>query len=1009
MHSIYVFLILLVLSTISSTYAQPNNAAKTNSIESMILKADSLARIQDYNTAIEVGIKAIAKAESEYGTEDSLLAQCSYRLGVYYYYIADYSNADIQWKKALKIRENIFQSEHPDIAASLNGLAVLYRNQGKYTEAEPLYKRALAIREKAFGSESSQVAASLNNLANLFRNQARYSEAEPLYKRALEINEKILGSEHTDLAATLNSLANLYKIQGKYTEAEILYKRALTIWEKAHGPEHTNVVAGLGNLATLYRLQGRIEEAQPLQERALSIATNTLGSEHPDVASNLNDLALLFWRQGKYDEAETLFKRSLAIWEKVFGEEKDFIAKCISNLGIIYHEQGRYAEAEAQHIRALEINKKVLGPNHPNVAYSLNNLSCLYKSMGMLRKSIDGFERGLEIMHNVLSAYHPDITANLGDLATLYVSLGENKKSIEYYKKLQKSRREFIEYAFSYSSEDQKMRYIKEFPVLENSLLSYALIEKSDASLELALEMTLAGKGIVIDAVSLEKEIAYYSYDDNTKAKIDQHTKTCGEIANLTLSVTRSVNQKFYSKRLEDLYKIKDSLEVELSRSCMEFDKELTDRRFKVADIINAIPKDAVLWEMVRYQPYDFNKTGIEMSRFSKARYLGFTVDHSGNISISDLGDASEIDSLVVLIRRTIYNAGYDIYKREAKILDEQLSKLTRVLFERTIEPLIPSLRNKAQIFISPDGQLNLIPFEILPESKGKYMIETYKICYLSSGRDLLKFNKQQERSDYVLAMANPEFESTTGRSGNRNLKKNINLQDIQFTYKPSRGVSSCLKRKFEPLPYTETEVQEIAKTLKKKGNLRVDTFYRDEALESVIKGMKSPPYILHLSTHGYFCEDLKNTIENPLLRSGIALAGANRKSNEMINSKLITEDGILTALEVSGLNLSGTDLVVLSACETGIGEVKNGEGVFGMRRAFQYAGANTIVMSLWKVPDKETYELMQEFYANWMHGESKIGALRKSILRIMDRTRKKYGSAHPYFWGGFILSGDPN
>jgi CHAT domain-containing protein len=235
----------------------------------------------------------------------------------------------------------------------------------------------------------------------------------------------------------------------------------------------------------------------------------------------------------------------------------------------------------------------------------------------------------------------------------------------------------------------------------------------------------------------------------------------------------------------------------------------------------------------------------------------------------------------------------------------------------------------------------------------------------------------------------------------------------ISFAYEPSRGVSGCLDNRFNPLPYSREEARSVGKTLTKKAKLNVDSYYGGDALEEVLKGMSRPPRVLHLATHGFFCQDLdfteKRMSENPLLRSGLAFSGANRVIDESQKIDSQTEDGILTAFEASGLNLVGTDLVTLSACETGVGEVKNGEGVYGLRRAFQCAGARTIVMSLWKVPDEETCKLMDDFYENWLSGQTKKEALRQAALKILSNRRAKSKSTHPLFWGGFVLLGDPD
>jgi CHAT domain-containing protein/tetratricopeptide (TPR) repeat protein len=703
----------------------------------------------------------------------------------------------------------------------------------------------------------------------------------------------------------------------------------------------------------------------------------------------------------------------LDINEKAFGSEHTRVATNLDNLGILYVRRGEYAEAEPLHKRALDIREKILGLEHPGVAYSLINLGHLYKERGKYAEAELLFKRSLTISEKMLGLEHPDVAATLGSLAELNCSLGEYSKSLANFSKSQESRRDFIDHAFSYASEDLKINYIQKYPLINNSFLTFALLDTTLDSKKSAVSVILNGKAVILDAISAEKEIAFCSYDDEIIAKAEKHAEICGEIATLALAGAERLEPEIYKERLQTLYGIKDSLETKLSGDCAEFRDELASRRFTVEDVSDALAEDAILWEFVQYNPYDFKKAGSDKDRTGPPRYLAFTLNHIGEITLIDLGEAIEIDSFVTLTRQMIYNSGSVAQAVGGFFAEQKLAEVTGELYDLIFAPLESSLVGRTQIFMSPDGQLNLLPFEILPDHEGKYAIEKYNISYLSSGRDLLKFKKKQAYGDWALAMADPDFDLSQEKLAEGGGKKSNKLESIEFVYEPSRGASSCLSGKFDPLPYTLKETISVVQTLKKNAQLDVDSYCGEEALEGVLKGMKVPPRILHLSTHGYFCEDINLTenkmLENPLLRSGLAFAGANGFFNASERDTSYVDDGILTALEVSGLNLIGTELVTLSACETGVGEVGNGEGVYGLRRAFQHAGARAIIMSLWKVPDPETGILMSNFYENWSSGETMRDALRQAALSILNERRDKYGSAHPYFWGGFILLGDPD
>jgi CHAT domain-containing protein len=467
-----------------------------------------------------------------------------------------------------------------------------------------------------------------------------------------------------------------------------------------------------------------------------------------------------------------------------------------------------------------------------------------------------------------------------------------------------------------------------------------------------------------------------------------------------------------YRDSLQTLYAAKDSLEAELSRTCADFKDELAARRFTVSDVASALPDEAVLWEFIRYNPFDFEMIGSDEDRTGPPRYAAFTLDHEGSTTLIDIGDASEIDSLVNLAREQIYRARSDVHSPHAAESEGRLGKVTGRIYDMIFGSLKPCLDGRTDIFVSPDGQLSLLPLEVLSCPDGGYVIEKYRISYLSSGRDLLRYRRKQEQGHWALIMADPAF----GLSEESLIKqRDETLAESNLFYlgnQPSRGTSGCFSSRFDPLPYSREEALSVAKTLERDAGLKAELCCGADALEEVLKAMATAPSVLHLATHGYFCEDLdlagNEGLENPLLRSGLALAGANRVLDTAWKNTQQVEDGVLTAFEASGLNLVGTRLVVLSTCESGVGQVKNGEGVYGLRRAFQCAGAQTVVMSLWKVPDQETGLLMDALYDKWLTGLTKKEALRQSALEVLNSHRVDDGVTHPFFWGGFVLVGNP-
>ncbi len=941
-------------------------------IRELLQRADSLSQLKQVDTAMVLSRLVLEKAAEVYGESDSTVAHAMSTLGECYYYKGDFAEAESLMLRGLKIRETLLGPDHVDVAESKNNIAVLYLDMGKYTESERYFEQSLSIWENASDDYDIDVAKNLANQTGLYVKLGRYSKAEKLCLRSLDIKENILEPSDIGLGISFNNLATTYRYQGRYVEAQSYQIKAKTIWEKA--PISDNWYVGLA----------------------------------------LHNQAMIFKDQKKHTEADSFFVLAQDNFEKTLGSEHPYLATCLNNRGQNYTELGSYSKADKLINRALSINKNVLGPEHPSTGENLHYLAYNYICQERYHEAETLLKQALTIWENSYGPEHPYLAESLKSLARIYYSLGEFDKCLRTYIKFFESRQDFINYVFASASEGQKMRYIDRYPLIENSFLSFALKNNTAKSRQKALEMILRGKAVVFDAVSAEKRIVSCSYDIVQLA--ERHSLLSGELSALILAGPGRMKQDMYRARIQTLKHTIGLLENDMRTSCSEMKDRLDSKKYTVTDVSDVLPGDSMLWEFIKYRPYRFDTPGSDTDRTGQPRYLAFTLDTRGNITLTDLGDAAEIDSLVSIARKLIYDARRIVYSPLMVQSERKLAEVTGALYTMIFAPLETNLHEGKNIFVSPDGQLNLLPFEILPTPDGKYVIEKYRISYLSSGRDLIRFQKVEKQSDWALVMADPDFNThQKGLSGRDNKSYHDSEDVVSFIDGRTRGVNECLTEPFSPLPKTRKESQSITRTLKKKAKLKISSYYGADAREKILKEISQAPKVLHLSTHGYFCKDLDFTsnrlLENPLLRSGLAMAGANRLKDEGEEElRREGEDGILTAYEVSGLNLTGTELATLSACETGVGEIKTGEGVFSLRRAFQSAGARSVLMSLWKVPDEETTELMDQFYKNWLEGGmTKQEALRQSSLKILNSLRERYGVAHPFLWGGFALAGNPN
>jgi CHAT domain-containing protein/Tfp pilus assembly protein PilF len=954
--------------------------------------------------------RSLAIREKALGPEHPNVANSLNNLAGLYSDMGNYAAAEPLYKRSLAIWEKTLGPDHPDVAASLNGLAGLYRDMGNYAAAEPLYKRSLAIREKTLGPDHPDVAASLNNLAGLYRDMGNYAGAEPLYKRSLAIDEKALGPDHPDVASSLNNLAELYRDMGNYAAAEPLYKRSLAIREKALGPGHRDVAASLNNLALLYRDMGNYAAAEPLFKRTLTIQERALGTEHPDVATSLNNLAVLYSDMGNHAAAEPLYKRSLAIREKALGPDHPDVAGSLNNLAGLYRDMGNYAAAEPLYKRSLAIGEKALGPGHPILATSLNNLAGLYRTMGNYPGAEPLYKRSLAIREKALGPDHPDVASSSQNLAALKAAQGDIRQSLELMIRSQDIHEGIIEQIAGFTSGERTMQYLNTIQGGIHFCLSLVNLRiKKDASARKeAFGVWLRRKGVVLETQRRMQEALLEAGDEEAAKVFGELSLTRTRLAEMTFAGPGKEGAEAYRKRLKELNAQREELESKLSRLSQPYAKARKARKVTPDEVAKVLPKGRVLVDFARIKIFNFEAKGKE-EKWLPARYLAFVLrpGQAQDVALLDLGPVEAIDNSLTQLKQAVTG-------QQAKARD-----LGRKLHDLVFVPIEKELGGAKLVFISPDGSLNLLPFEILRDPEGKYLIEKYTFNYLAAGRDLVGFSENNPDARKPLLLGDPDFDLDSKKKGQALDRLGVRLDTSLASARSSEQGSL----RFGRLPGTRKEVSAIGELL---GKGKSEVFLGESALKEVLQARKAPR-ILHLATHGFFLRDQelsamrqfrgvggtdsflsmdqtvashpgpRVSIENPLLRSGIALAGANRSGSSGQGS-----DGIMTADEVLGLRLRGTELVVLSACETGLGEVKTGEGVFGLRRAFAQAGARSLVMSMWSVPDEPTKELMVEFYKNILSGKvDRCQALRQAALKM----KQKYGDK-PYYWGAFVFQG---
>lgn len=833
---------------------------------------------------------------------------------------------------------------------------------GKYTEALGPARRALALTEGMLGRAHLDVAPCLELLGVLHQLQGDTAGAEPLLRRGLEIREAALGESHPDVASSLIHLASLYTAQGAYERAAPLYERALTLREAALGEAHPQVAIVLNNLAQLYSEQGLYEQAEPLYTRALAIQQGALGEAYPNTASLLNNLASLQLSLGRYERAGLMAERALAIQEAALGKRHPQLVPSLNNLALVLARQGGFEKAELLYRRALMIVEATQGRNHPDVADLLNNMARLRLARGQLGAALPLLKRAFAISELRL-------------------------------------RREALDF-----SEARLTSFLAHLRTQEDMLYELLRAEPQNAEVRhLALTAALLRKGRSVEEMADTSRIVYQRVSEKDREAFARLRGLRSQLASLSLQGPGNMSPFDYRQRLKELAEQGDVLEAGLARRSAPM-RALMARPLPedmVDHVTATLPMDGALVEFIAYMDRGLlRKPGAPEPRDAQLRYQALVLFSNRRILALDLGAAAPIDSAAAAMRSALASR------------DAQFLASAQALYALAFHRLRVALGRTRSVFLSPDGQLGLIPFAALHDGH-QFLVDSYDFTYLTSGKDLLPRSNERAPSQSVVVLADPDFSLPLPPSPDKPPGPVARSFFVERFFSTHRA--DLAERPWPPLPGTRREAEAIQRLLP-----GAQLFLGPEATKERLLYL-SAPGVLHLATHGFFLEDTGArggaravghfgalgtdaravAPADPLLRAGLILAGASAPAPGASEAaRRPMDNSLVTALELASLNLWGTQLVVLSACDTGRGDVKLGQGVYGLRRAFIAAGAETVVMSLWKVNDETTQELMESYYHHLLARQGRATALRQAMLAL------RLSRPHPHYWAPFIAMG---
>lgn len=916
-----------------------------------------------------------------------------------------------------------FPDGHPNLAGVLNNLAGNLLPQARLAEAESLFREALEMKRRWFKGDSQELALGINNLAGVLEKQGRYTDAEALYREALEMNRRLFKNDHPYLLMGLNNVASALMNQGRLAEAEPPFREAAEMGRRMFKGDHVYHAITLNNLSSLYRDQGKLAEAEPLCRESLEMRRRLFKGDHPTVAVSLNNLAILLSLQKKLAEAEKLSRESLEMKRRLYKGDHPDIVRGLGNLAGILEDQDRFTDAAALFRESADMVRRLFKGDHREVAATLNNLGSSLSARGQLDDAEPVYREALEMSRRLHTGDHREVITGLYNLASVHHRQGKYGDADRLLRDALAMYRRLIVAQALQTTEGQALTLLGTLPYVRDAFLTNARAMKADVAT--VYPEVWASKASVSRIYEQRQQAARAAATDPKAAKqLAQLAAARRRRADLILAPDPR-DPATRTRRQDDI--------KELDRQIADLDRDLRpllpaiDRAerlamTKPAEMQKLLPADAAIVDFLRYVRLDWDKArpgkGGEIHTLS---YVAFVVTRD-KIAWIDLGPAEPIEDAVDHWRAAIVSG---------KEVPAAVPTKVRDLVWANVREQLPA--GVKTVYLSPDWVLSRLPWAALPGDKpGTILLEDFAVAVIPHGSFLLgqlwPRDAAKAEAAGVLVVGGVDYQAAiAGRPAG----------DVP--------VLSGVKAGWSELPAAAAEATGVGGVAADK-KLAVTPLRGDKATTAAVLAELPKARYAHFATHGFFADPAFRSVFqvderlfamtrrgervgagaiSPLVMTGVVLAGANNPRTP--------GRGVLTGEALVDLDLSGLELAVLSACETGLGNVAGGEGTFGLQRAFHLAGARNVVATLWKVPDQSTAALMALFYRNlWGKNLTPIEALRQAQLEIYRNPGKipelaggfrgsfkelpgakdigvkagPDGKAPPRLWAAFTLSG---
>jgi len=929
-----------------------------------------------------------------------------------------YALAEAPLAEALNTQQSLIPL-HPETARSLRLRGDLYFFAGDWVRAEMSWKEALALVERTLGPEHPMVPPLLRWIANATKAFGGMEEAQHLLDRALPIGQRVLARCQPESAGLLNDTANLATYNGDFEKARVFYAATRDVVERCYGPTHSLTATVIFNQGSLAAEAGDLALAETLLSRAVRAWSTGLGSDHPYVARGLDALAEVVARRGRLARARALYERALRIRERQLGAFHPDTAWTLANLARTAVTAGSLTEALQRVDRAITIYRTGAASQEPDhFAMALTLRGQLQSRRGDYRAARESYAEALATRERIFGAEHPLTAEATAAVASADFATGSSDSALQSALDAERVGRHHLQLTIRYLPERQALAYAAKRPRgLDLALSIAAAGQVADASP--LIDSVIQSRGVILDELAARARNVVDA-DPNLAPVVAAVTSARERFANVML---RSLEGDSPVPRalLEETRQRKEEAERVLAERSVTARTESARARIGLVELRRALPAGAALVSFVRYDRTSLKTIQNRAVVRVAPSYIAFVISAADeSVGVIPLGSAATIDASVEAWRREAGGRSLAAGTAPAEAVIAYRTAGAR-LRRQIWDPLAEHVRGARQVFVVPDGTINLVSFAALPTAGNRYLVETGPLVhFLSAERDLVP----EERSSPgrgLLALGGPSYDRRPSNPSVTSVRRS--------------GCAASGPLRFEELPGSRAEVDDIARIWASASSPgRAGESATNDVL--ILSGRQASTAalirsaagrrVLHLSTHGFFlgadCESgpgrtrgvggltssslsKPDVIENPLLLAGLAFAGANART---AGASAADDGGILTAEEVAALDLHGTEWAVLSACDTGLGEIRAGEGVFGLRRAFQIAGVRTIIMSLWSVEDQATRLWMQALYRErFQRGATTADAVRNASLEMLKARRARGQSTHPFYWAAFVAAGD--